>query len=478
VKTKTDFFCDKTPVLYIKNKLSIIYNYNMERMDTPIIQTEYGNVIGIRKHGCDEFLGIPFAEPPVGDLRFRHPVKKQPWTGLYFAVKGPKNPIQAKSRFSTGNNSEDCLYLNIFAPSDRKEKLPVMVWIYGGAYKIGGIGCKNESTDVLEYELGYFAKATNTIVVSVNYRLNVYGFLNLHFLGSRFDMNNGMYDQLMALQFVHDNIDAFGGDKDNITVFGQSAGGACTLALMTSELSSGLFQKAIVQSPSVDHFWTEKESEKVALDYLRILGVDKDYPERIMYKTYDKIGRAINLVTDKLILSGNLTCAFSPVIDGVFIKDYPKRLMKSCTKNLLIGYNKEEMRLYTNKAPNPILRVYSKVVKLDVRDGEEPYRERMTRALSNKVIIDPTMNVVNNYPGKVWLYNYRYVTKEMAEMGLGCCHIAEFPVLFNWTNAMSDAHDPKTQRVGKMMRAVWKEFAWSELSVEPYSLNHSKIIFE
>ena len=134
----------------------------------PTVVTSYGPVRGIVKDGVLEYLGIPYAEPPVGDLRFRHPLPPKPWTGVLDATKGGANCIQEKSRFSTGNNSEDCLYLNVFVPQAPSGKLPVMVWIHGGSFATGGTGRKRSDTEVLEYELGGFAKETGTIVVSIN----------------------------------------------------------------------------------------------------------------------------------------------------------------------------------------------------------------------------------------------------------------------------------------------------------------------
>ena len=181
------------------------------------ISTKYGDLRGFEKDGCNVFRGIPFAAPPVGELAFRHPLPPSPWKGVLEATSGSCNPVQAEGGFYVGNHSLDCLYLNVFAPKGASGPLPVMVWIYGGAYSQGGTGAKEHGAKDVQYDLAGFAAKTNCVVVTFNYRLNLYGFIDLHSLDSSFDRNNGLFDQIMALKFVKENIEAFGGDPDNIS---------------------------------------------------------------------------------------------------------------------------------------------------------------------------------------------------------------------------------------------------------------------
>ena len=196
------------------------------------VATEYGLVRGIVRDGCEEYLGIPYAQPPVGELAFKHPVPPEPWDGVKDAVKGSINPVQGKGRSTILFDGRDCLYMNIFVPQDIAPDAPVMVWFYGGSYANGGVGRFREDGDELSYDMALFAKETKTVCVNFNYRLNLEGFFNLHFLDKNFDQNNGLFDQIMALKFVRNNIHRFGGNADNVTVFGQSAGAACMLALL------------------------------------------------------------------------------------------------------------------------------------------------------------------------------------------------------------------------------------------------------
>ena len=187
-------------------------------MTETLVTTGYGQIEGIAEEGIKLFLGVPFAKPPVGDLSFRHPLPPEPWDGVLSAVRARPNSIQGHGHKEYRVTDRDCLYLNVFAPDTQEDKLPVMVWIFGGSYCTGGRGLTDVVSDDLLYDMRRFARDTKTIVVTFNYRLNLEGFLNLSYLDPTFEMNNGLYDQIAALKFVRENIGAFGGDDRNITV--------------------------------------------------------------------------------------------------------------------------------------------------------------------------------------------------------------------------------------------------------------------
>ena len=442
------------------------------------VRTTYGEVSGITVDGCEEFLGVPFARPPVGDLAFRHPVPPNPWKGVRRCDHGSANPIQAQNAFSVGKNSEDCLYLNIFVPENRTEKLPVMVWLFGGSYATGGIGSKSETDPSLLYELGFFARATDTIVVSVNYRLNLYGFMNLRFLSDRFDMNNGLYDQAMALDFIRDNIEAFGGDRENITVFGQSAGGSCALSLMVSDFTSSLFQRAIVQSACIDHFWTEEESEKITRKFLHLLGVSVRSPEALLTLDHGRVTDAIQKLDRKLLLKGEIRCTFSPVIDGVFLKDTPKRLMRTCRHDLLIGHTAQEANLYVKDLPKQLLPLASSLFHIRPEKGDAPLEKRLSDALTDVIYHAPMEEIIADYPGKLWVYLFSYVTPQLEQKALGACHISDLAVLFHVNTPFCDIFDTQTSRVGHQMRQIWSAFAHGQLQEPEYHRSHEVIDFK
>ena len=221
---------------------------------TQPVKVTGGLVEGVIEDGVEIFKGIPFAAPPVGALRWKAPQPVEPWRGVLVCDEFAKAPLQKEqARHPKGwkntdemnpATSEDCLYLNIWTPEKKeKEKLPVMVWIYGGGFHVG-------ATDGPVYRGDTYAKK-GVIMVSIPYRLGVFGYLahpELSREGGHGSGNYAFMDQLAGIKWVKDNIAAFGGDPDNITVFGQSAGSRSIQGLICSPLSKGLFQRAIPQS--------------------------------------------------------------------------------------------------------------------------------------------------------------------------------------------------------------------------------------
>ncbi|XP_046977688.1 putative inactive carboxylesterase 4 isoform X2 [Vanessa cardui] len=203
------------------------------------------------EYGCPffSFKGIPYADPPIGDLRFKAPRPKKPWQGVHKAtVHGPKcfNYEMFTKETRPPEGSEDCLYLNVYSPNIAPSKpLPVMVFIHGGGFVSG-------SGDDTEYGPKFLVRK-NVIVVTFNYRLEVLGFLSLD--TEDIPGNAGMKDQVAALRWVKKNIKQFGGDPENITIFGESAGGASVSFHLVSPMSKGLFKRAITQSGTLTSWW-------------------------------------------------------------------------------------------------------------------------------------------------------------------------------------------------------------------------------
>ena len=228
----------------------------MERK-TVTVKTKYGVLEGLAEEGFNVFRGIPYAKPPVGELRFKTPLECEPWEGVREAFEfGSICPqvlitdgyyykeFYADPRFIPPQ-SEDCLYLNIWVPAEKRdEKYPVAMWIHGGSFDHGW-GSEEE------FDGEIFARK-DVILVTINYRVGPFGFLALPELREE-DPNGstgnyGLLDQLMALKWIRENIAAFGGDPDRITVFGQSRGSISTQCLVSSELTEGMISRAILQS--------------------------------------------------------------------------------------------------------------------------------------------------------------------------------------------------------------------------------------
>jgi len=424
------------------------------------VATEYGLVRGIVRDGCEEYLGIPYAQPPVGELAFKHPVPPEPWDGVKDAVRGSINPVQGKGRSTILFDGRDCLYMNIFVPQGLAPDAPVMVWFYGGSYANGGVGRFREDGDELSYDMALFAKETKTVCVNFNYRLNLEGFCNLHFLDKNFDQNNGLFDQIIALKFVRNNIHRFGGNADNVTVFGQSAGAACMLALMGDPETSDLFDKAIVQSACVDSFWTEKQSERLTKKYLGFLGVGTTPSELARLKDIDiALVHEANAKLRQLVLrEGNSNCCFSPTIDGVTIKDAPGELAKSFDKPLLIGTTSQEGDLFVKNIPDLLMPLAAYWFKFKFRPGKGAHRY-MSDDFTAKFYREPARDIARHLKGSSWVYEYRYQTPDMIKRQAGCCHACELPVLFGRSNDYISIDDPVSRRVGEKMREIWGEFA-------------------
>ncbi|WP_051831610.1 carboxylesterase/lipase family protein [Streptomyces violens] len=205
------------------------------------VSTDKGLVKGAATDGVDRFLGIPYAAPPVGSRRWQPPAPVSPWTGVRPATTHGSRCLQSATGNGTGPGmSEDCLYLNVYTPAHRTNRpLPVLFWIHGGGFSSG-------SGD--RYDGSQIAKANNVVVVTINYRLGVFGYLDLPGLSRRGAGNYGLLDQEAALRWTQRNIGAFGGDASRVTMAGQSAGGHSVCALLASPPARGLFAGAIIES--------------------------------------------------------------------------------------------------------------------------------------------------------------------------------------------------------------------------------------
>ena len=219
-------------------------------MKTILVTTKAGQIAGTEEGGVCRFTAVPFAAPPVGEYRFRAPQPLTPWDGVYPADHRPNRCPQMQCGGFYGKEfqyddspamDEDCLYLNVFAP-ENASGCPVAVWFHGGAF-CGG-NCAEITFDGTEYA------RRGVILVSANYRLGIFGWFAHPGLDARDGTsgNYGLLDQMAVLRWVKENIAAFGGDADNVTIFGQSAGGMCVQMLSSSPMAKGLFRRAIIQS--------------------------------------------------------------------------------------------------------------------------------------------------------------------------------------------------------------------------------------
>ena len=328
-----------------------------------VVQLDSGRIRGmVGGDGIATYRGIPYAAPPVGELRWKPPQEVEPWEDIRSCLDdGPACtqvpwPYEfAKEFYSLPNQSEDCLYLNVWTPAKNAgEKLPVMVWIHGGAFVLGA------GSQTL-YD-GHNLAAKGVVVVNINYRLGPLGYMAHPLLSqespNKVSGNYGMLDQIAALKWVQKNIAAFGGDPGNVTIFGQSAGGASVCYLLASPLAEGLFHRAIVESGGFFPmaFLTTKcgdtlpDAEKAGQMISAELGCDKAEDElaALREKSAQEILDAFQKVAAKL--PGALDTG--PIVDGYVLPDKPQNIFAAGKQHkvpLLIGTVADEGSMFVGQ---------------------------------------------------------------------------------------------------------------------------------
>ncbi|OXB61786.1 hypothetical protein ASZ78_004059 [Callipepla squamata] len=317
-----------------------------QKAEQPEVVTKYGTVRGyqIRVNAAERsvnvFLGLPFAKPPVGPLRFSEPQPPEPWRGVRDATSYPPMCLQDKiiGQFASDavtnrkekvrlQTSEDCLYLNIYTPvsTGSQEQLPVFVWIHGGGLVLGAAS---------SYDGSALAAFDNVVVVTIQYRLGIVGYFST---GDKHARGNwGYLDQVAALQWIQENIVHFGGDPGSVTIFGESAGGVSVSALILSPLAKGLFHNAISESGTVQILFTEKPEED-AQRIAAAAGCEKSSSAALVECLRGKTEEEITQITLKLP-----TVFISACVDGVFLPMTPRQLLSQKEINAvpyLVGVN-------------------------------------------------------------------------------------------------------------------------------------------
>lgn len=336
-------------------------NSSFAAQEDPVINTSHGRVQGkllsVLGGYVRAFLGIPYAKPPIGKLRFRPPELAEKWDNVRDATAFPNTCCQIPDTVFPGFKgaemwnpntplSEDCLYLNVWAPHVNKSKAqppplaPVLVWIYGGGFTMG-----TSSLDI--YDGRFLSKSENVVVVSMNYRLGAFGFLS--FPNNNIQGNAGLLDQQLALRWVADNIAKFGGDPSKVTIFGESAGSASVGFHLLSPGSSDLFQRAVLQSASPNAPWATLSQTKAWNRSRRLaqsLGCPLS-PEANLEACLQK-ANADDIVTkqnDVILEPALISIPFAPIIDGDFLPQSIEELLSSSNpsnKEVLFGLNRDE----------------------------------------------------------------------------------------------------------------------------------------
>jgi len=345
----------KTPSMVATTKPTTTVDYSSDSSDSSttapdpnVVKTDAGYISGLQENGLRVYLGIPFAAPPIGDLRWRPPAPVTPWDGVKeakaFSAQPPQPPSGSPVPFSM---SEDCLYLNVWTPAkSADEKLPVMVFFYGGAF------AQVAPLDTIALYNGTTLAQKGVIIVTTNYRLGALGFMAHPQLDNE-SVNNvsgnyGILDQVAALQWVQRNIGAFGGDPSKVTIFGQSAGGESVLIHLVSPQSKGLYSQALVESgpfwahgPTIDNVHSKADAEQIGQDFAQSLGYSGPDAIRQM-----RTVRAMDIVNASpwpaTSWDRTHTLKFEPTIDGWLLPDSVNALFTLHKENpvpFVIGSN-------------------------------------------------------------------------------------------------------------------------------------------
>ncbi len=427
--------------------------YAYAQGERPVIQIESGRLQGVAEHNMFAFKNIPYAAPPVGDLRWRPPQPALPWTGTRDAsLFGDSCPQPFVKNLSAGLSlpgNEDCLKLNVFTPSKPGKNLPVMVWIHGGGMLVDG------SRDAQFTPINL--TKNGVIVITFDYRLGTFGFFASNELIAEAKAkgepvgNYGTMDQIAVLKWVKNNIAAFGGDPSNVTIFGESAGGRSVTWLMVSDSARGLFHKAIAESAQQSplrgmtqkHLGMAPETE-----------IDAKYMTAVGAKTLKELR---NLPANKLVLtSANFEQGEfgGPFVDGQIIKGDPIPLFaagKQAKVPFMIGTNSWDSSFLVpgqpaigvlakkiHENPKNIEKLYSRVKDKCV-ESSDVLGDMLYRG-STKLLADSMNGIAPGYA-----YYFDYLTKNIRAAYPGVPHTFEISYVFGSYGLMPQAPDkPET----------------------------------
>ncbi|RZU12369.1 para-nitrobenzyl esterase [Kribbella rubisoli] len=434
----------------------------------PEVRTTTGLVRGHSKNGLSVFRGIPFARPPVGVLRFAAPQPAEPWDGVRDAFSfGPPPPqslvFGPPSNPATG---DDWLTVNVWSP-DLTSELPVMVWVYGGAYAIGQSGDPS-------YDGTRLACQGDVVVVTFNHRLGVDGFGQLEGAPA----NRGLLDQVAALEWVRANIAVFGGDPDRVTVFGESAGAGSVAALLAMPRAAGLFRRAITQS-APGTFFAPPLAADIMTEIAALLDVAPTVDDLRRVPTADLVAASDMLATamqpeiSRWGAPAYLGIPFAPVVDGDVLPRTPfEALADGAAREveLIAGHTRDEYRLMLaadGRLGNLTDADAATALRILAPDGyREAYPDATAERLYELIHSDwlfrmPSHRLAEAHiagGGRTYAYELAW-----PDTGLGACHGLDVPLVFGTTHLLGFLLDqeqlPAAEQVSQLFRTAWTAFA-------------------
>ena len=444
-----------------------------------VVHTDVGDLRGTTDGGVGIWRGVPYAEQPAGERRFLASAPLRPWTGVRDALEHGPLPPQGKSFVGGGRDDpkvrdEACLTLTVWSP-DTSASLPVMVWIPGGAFVYG-------AGQFQLYNGSRLAANGNVVVVNITYRIGVFGGFELGDLGDGFDDNLALRDQMAALRWIRENIAAFGGDPDRVTVFGESAGATSVLALLASPAAKGLFSRAIAQSPALPLIADREVRARQAHEFLKQLGVSvgevKGLPQR-------QLRRAAGLLQQESA-ANTPTLAFGLTYGVDLLPQHPVAAARGgalALVPLIIGTNSHEASMFAWTKPPMLpttpatIEAYFDRVAPDARERvlaaypDYPRRRALIAFGSDVMFGGPAWEFADAYSAHAPTHMYRFdhFGWSLRVLGLGATHGSEIVhIQHSYHSYLGRKLHPLGRRlqpsVGRRMQRAWLDFAtkgWS-----------------
>jgi para-nitrobenzyl esterase len=462
----------------------------MTSVKQAIVNTKSGKLEGSLEDGIYIFKGIPYASPPVGELRWMPPQPVKPWPGIRDAKKfgavAPQSlplagPLAAFREIEP--QSEDCLFLNIRTPGLDDKRRPVMFWIHGGAFVMG-------SGSSMSYRSVSLAARGNVVLVTINYRLGELGFLRLKDVtGGNIPStgNEGLLDQIAALKWVRENIAAFGGDPANITVFGESAGGMSIGCLLAMPAARGLFQKAICESGVGSTSVSLKTANAAGEAFLKLLNLKGSDVKALRALTVTQILDADINLKAAMTRPGESprATATAPVIDNEYIPDITNKVARQgYAKDIpvIIGTNRDEFKLFAMMRPENarmdeaglkvrlgtmispeyvpgLIESYNKSL---VKRGVKPTTQELLSAIQTDVMFRmPSLELVEaqrDNLAKAYNYIFDWVSPAAGGM-LGACHTLEIGFVWGTYDDKFCGAGPEADKLSQCIQDAWLAFA-------------------